>query len=148
MKEADKFLGKKATYTTFVKLMGKNFKDMRVMSKLTIPTVWNATNIDVLLQRLPTDAGLVDMFKTHSMSKEQVQRKSELVWGNSDFNATNYYHAIFCVPPIYDNTFNTARNRDKLKHVMMGKKMMWNSLTSEFLVDIIGSKEEFKIESD
>jgi len=127
--------------------MGKKFEDTRVMSTLTIPTVWDATNIDALLQRLLTEAGLVDMFKTHSMSKEQVQRKSELVWGNSDFNATNYYHAIFRVPPIDDDTLNTARDRDKLKHVTMGK-MLWNSLTSEFQVDIIGSKEEFKIESE
>ena len=63
MKEDDKFAGKKVKYNTFAKLMGKSFEDVRVMLTLTIPTVWDALNADVALQRLPTEAGLIDMFK-------------------------------------------------------------------------------------
>ena len=38
LKEAHLFSGKKSDYSQFAKLMGKGFKDVRVMEVLTIPT--------------------------------------------------------------------------------------------------------------
>ena len=148
LKEDDKFAGKKVKYNTFAKLMGKSFEDVKVMSTLTIPTVWDEKNADVALQRLPTEAGLIDMFKNNSVSKEQVRRKSELVWANTTFGAdTMHYHARFETTPVDTPTLNAARNKDKLKHVMMGK-MLWNSLTLDFQVENMGSNEEFKMGSE
>ena len=49
MNEHDKFSGKKVKYNTFVKLMGKIFKEVMVMLTLTIPTAWDTTNADAKL---------------------------------------------------------------------------------------------------
>ena len=56
LKEGNLFLGKKTDFDKFSKLMGKTFKDVRVMEIIIIPTKWDTTNTDIALQRIPTEA--------------------------------------------------------------------------------------------
>ena len=144
LKEATHFTGKKTDFDQFSKLMGKAFKDVRVMEILTIPTEWDATNADAALQRIPTDAGLLNLFDDNKVTKEQVGAKSELVWSSSDMTSTSKYFAKFDANPTDDATLNAARNRAKMKHVIMGKKI-WSSLTAEFQIEIMGKEDEFTV---
>ena len=72
LKEANHFTRKKTDFDQFSKLMGKAFKDVRVMEILAIPTKWDDTNADAALQRIPTDAGLLNLFNDNKVTKDQV----------------------------------------------------------------------------
>ena len=147
LEDDDKFSGKKAEYNDFAKLIGKSFEDVRLMQTLLIPTIWDTANEDVGLQRLPTEAGIVDPFKVHNVTKVQVRAKLELVWVDTKFGANKpEYFAIFYTTPTDDGTLNATRNKVRLTYVIQGKKI-WYSLQSAFQIEIMGSNEEFKISS-
>jgi len=132
LKEANLFSGKKMEFDKISKLMGKAFKDVRVMEVLMIPTKWDTANADAALKRVPTEAGLLNLFKDSKVTKEQVKANSDLVWSDSKFGATTpAYFKRFDVTPTDNTTLNAARNHAKMKHVIMGNKI-WCSLTAEF----------------
>ena len=148
LKETDKFSGKKVDYSNFEKLMGKSFDDVRVMEALMIPTIWDTSNANAALQKVPTEEGLLDLFTTHKLSKSQVKSKSNLVWASTAHGAdTPKYFARFTTAATDDATLDAERNKMRLKHVMMGKKI-WDSLSSEFQIDIMGSSGEFKYQGE
>ena len=61
LKEEDILSGNKIIYNNFVNLTKKGCKDVRLISTLNIPTVWDTGNANTILQGLPTEAGIVDM---------------------------------------------------------------------------------------
>ena len=132
LKGEDKFSGKKADYNNFVKLISKSFEDMRLMEALLIPTKWDTGNADDALKRVPTEACMVNLFKVHSVTKEQVKAKSELVWVDTAFGAdTPKYFARFGTAPVDTVTLEVERNKVRMKHVIIGKKL-WDSFKSSF----------------
>ena len=131
LKEANLFTGEKTDFSQFSKLIGKAFRDVRVMECLLIPTKWDTTNTDTELQKLPTKEGLLNQFEYSKVTKEQVQAKSELVWSESTFATTSQHFTKFTLIPTNDDTLNESRNHAKMKHVIMGKKI-WSSFTAEF----------------
>ena len=79
LKEAIQFNGKKVEYDKFSKLVGKSFKDVRVMEILMVPTEWDNTNTDAELQKLPKKGKSRNLFDDNKVTTEQVKAKSELV---------------------------------------------------------------------
>ena len=119
---SDKFSGKKTTYNDFVKLIGKSFEDVRVMETLMITTIWDSSNVDPEAKKLPKKTGIVNMFTSTNLTKEQVKVKSELVWEDTTFINTPKYFKIFGTNPTDDDTLNTERNNVKLKHVIWERR--------------------------
>ena len=143
LKETDKFSGKNVDYSNFEKLMGKSFDDVRLMEALMIPTIWDTSNANAALQKVPTEEGLLDLFTTHKLSKSQVKSKSNLVWASTAHGAdTPKYFARFTTAATDDATLDAERNKMRIKHVMMGKKI-WASFTSAFKIKISGKRAEF-----
>lgn len=70
LKEANLFTGKKKDYDKFSKLLGKAFKDVRVTESFQTPTEWDIANADPALQRIPTEAGLLNLFDDSKVTKE------------------------------------------------------------------------------
>ena len=107
LKETDKFSGKKVDYSNFEKLMRKIFDDVRVMEALMIPTIWDTTNVNVALQKVPTEEGLLDLFASHKLTKLQVKSKSNLVWASTAHGADMpKYFARSTTTPTDDATLN------------------------------------------
>ena len=79
------------------------------------------------------------------MTKAQVKVKSELVWSDSDFASTPRHFVNRSTNPSDDASLVAARDHARMKHVIMGKKI-WNSLTAEFQIEIMGKEDEFTID--
>ena len=75
LKEGNLYFGKKTDFDKFSKLMGKAFKNVRVMEILMIPTKRDTTNTDVILQRIPIEAGILNLFEDSKVTKGQVKEK-------------------------------------------------------------------------
>ena len=91
---------------------------------------------------------MADSFQVHNVTKVKVMAKLELVWENTTFGAnTPKNFTRFDTTPTYDLTLNTYRNKARLKHVIMRKKI-WDSLKLAFQIEIMGSKEEFKLNGE
>ena len=84
------------------------------------------------------------MFRTNKVTREEVVAHCGLVLAITTFGSdTTRYFRRFDTPPTDTNKLEKARNNRRLKHAMMGAKV-WNSLTSQFQIDILGSKGEFE----
>ena len=136
--EDDKFDGKRENFGNFTKLLETHLNATRVIEAMVINTKWNTGT------RTPDSTGSIDIFKSNQATREQVEHHCDLVWSESTFgNSTPKYFQEFATAPTNTDELKTLRNRRKLKHVIMGSKI-WNSLTSEFQIDIQGSKDDFQ----
>lgn len=136
--EDDKFDGKRENFGNFTKLLEQQLNATRVMEAMEVNTRWTPGT------RAPEATGLINIFKSNQATREQVEYHCNLVWSDSTFgnNTSRYFHE-FADNPTNTNELQDLRNRRKLKHVIMGSKI-WNSLTSEFQIDIQGCKDDFQ----
>ena len=135
--EGNKFDGKRENFGNFTKLLETHLNATRVIEAMVINTKWNTGT------RTPDSTGSIDIFKSNQATREQVEHHCDLVWSESTFgNSTPKYFQEFATAPTNTDELKTLRNRRKLKHVIMGSKI-WNRLTSEFQIDIQGSKDDF-----
>ena len=75
---------------------------------------------------------------------EDIDKHTNLVWEDTDFGAdTPYSLKEFGIVPTDKVTLDKLRNAQRLKHVILGHQL-WNSLSSAFKAEIIGSKKEFQ----
>ena len=146
LEKEDKFDGKKANFDKFQKLIGKSFRDVKVMEALLIPTKWDVNNADPEAKKLVLME--VDAFKTNKVTEEQVAVKSELVWATTTHGAnTPRYFKQLAIVPTNNAELTMARNMMQMKHIIMGKKI-WDSLTSKFQIDIIGSEHKYTLNEE
>ena len=131
----DRFDGKRENYPNFVKLIEQSLQDVRVMETLEISTRWDQSATDPDDRRLPVQDDIIDIFRSHKATEQQVADHCDLVWANTAHLQTPKYFARFGNPPSNDDELNSLRNGRKLKHIMLGKKI-WGSLTSSFQIDI------------
>ena len=144
LKEKDLFGGERDKYSDFVKLIEKNFNSVRVMEALQIATKWNDSASTAEEKKKVTPDGMVDLFSTNKIAREEVVAHCDRVWDDSahghpsqkDFQA-------FTTAPTNDAELNEARNHRRLKHVMMGH-MVWSSLSSSFQIEMMPHKSEFQ----
>ena len=144
LKEKDHFEGGRAKYSDFVKLIEREFNTTRVMEALSISVQWN-DNASSANERMRVHKnGIVDVFSSNKVTKEQVLAHSNLVWSDLPHGHQDLKHfQSFTTDPADDAELNEARNKRRLKHVMMGQ-MIWNSLTSAFQIEIMPHKQEFQ----
>ena len=90
-----RFDGSKQKYSKFVKLMGKAFKTYRMMEILQVPTKWQAVS-----PKNPTKEGMVNLFESDTVTKEQVNAQADKVCSDASYGtATPEYFKIFDLPP-------------------------------------------------
>ena len=143
-KEADFFDGKREDFDDFCKLMEKEFEQTKMMECLYVPTSWPTTGT-AEQNRIPEADGMVDIFETHQLEREKVRDYSELVWADTTHGGnTPKYYVNFATAPGSTSALKKVRNQRRLCHVMMGHKV-WNSLTSNFQLELIVDKDEFKL---
>ena len=143
LEKEDRFDGTKEKYSKFVKLMGKAFKTYRMKNILKVPTSWEAG-----VPANPTKEGIVDLFESNTLTRKQVNAQADKVWSESKFGATTpEYFKIFATKPTDDASLDAERNATKFKHAMAGANI-WNSLTSDFQLELLGQEAEFAKENE
>ena len=148
LQEANRFDGRREKYKDFVKLIEQDFKRTRVMEVLGVGVEWNDQAPTTEGKRLLKDGGFVDIFLSNQSTRDQVVSHCNRVWANTAFGTdTPKYYRNFKTAPTDTNELQKERNRTRLKHVMMGAKL-WDSLTPEFKIEIMGSREEFEREDE
>ena len=144
LKESDIFNGKKQDYGNFVKIIKRDLSCTSTMKALKIITKWDTRGSTDEVKRIPTQEGMVDVFKSNKASSKEIKTHCDLVWNTSAFlSDTPRYFGISDTAPVDTACLEDAHNTRKLKHVVISKKL-WNSLSSAFKIEIAGSKEYFQ----
>ena len=86
LKEKELFDGKKENYGDFVKLLEVECESIRVVECLNIPTAWIAGGT-AAARRVPTAAGMIDIFNSNLCTSDQLTAYCDLVWSQSNFGA-------------------------------------------------------------
>jgi len=134
----DRFDGSKEKFPKFAKLMGKVFKTYRFMEIFKVPTEWES---DAPANSTPK--GIVDLFNSNDVTKEQVKNQADIVWVDTTHGTYNpKYFKIFTTKPTNHAKLEEVRNTYKMKHSLCGASI-WNSLTSDFQLEIHGQEEDF-----
>ena len=96
---------------------------------------------DVASTETPTN--IWNLLNTSNVTKTEMTKRCNLVWYAS--NLTTTLEHFFTDPPTIadDTALNTVLNQRKLKHLMAGHKI-WNILTSDFLLELLGNATKFK----
>ena len=76
------------------------------------------------------------------MITKQVKAQVDLIWSKSDLANTENFFQIFATPPADEAALDNARNTTIFKHAMAGANI-WNSLTSDFQIELLGKEDEF-----
>lgn len=135
LKEKDKFDGKRGNYINFTKLMKVMLNLIRAMETLDIPVEWTGE------VKQPTK--LSNLFKDKKITKQQVKRYSDLVWGDTDHAGTSQLFQTFDAEPLNDAELTAARYTRKIKS-MIGRLKTWNIVTSEYQLKILPNEDDFK----
>ena len=142
--KTSRFDGRRENYKNFVKLIENDFKKIRVMGVLEIGVQWKDDAQTVEEKRLLKEGGSVNILQSNQATREQVLNHSNRVWSESTYGEdTPRYYRNFQPIPTNSDGLQKERNNTRLKHVMMGAKL-WDSLTPEFKIEIMGSREEFE----
>ena len=113
------------------------------MKALKITIEWDTKGSTDEANRIPTQEGMVNIFKSNKATSKEIQKHFDMVWNISAFGSdTPRYFDIFDTAPTDTASLDDKCNARKLKHVMMDNKL-WNSLSSAFKIDITGSKEDY-----
>ena len=139
----DRYDGSKEKFSKFAKLMGKIFKTYRTMEIYKVPTAWEAN-----APANPTPEGIIDLFESNAVTKEQVKAQADKVWAETTHGAnTPQYFKIFPTKPVDTTELDERRNAAKMKHSIAGASI-WNSLTSDFQLDMHGQEENFSRDNE
>ena len=141
LSEKSKFDEKRENYSSFVKLIGKKMERFRTKTCLKIATEWEASDTS---PELVTEKGIVDLFSSNAATTEEVEARYAAVWSVKDLVHTESKNLFVRTTskPGDILAIDSLRKRYKLKHAMLGL-MIWDSLTSDFQLDIIGNEEDF-----
>ena len=143
LKKEDHFDGKRRSYGDFAKLLEGELLSTRTMEVLQINTKWQAGGDADAAKRVPIPEGTINIFESNEATKEEVRDYCDMVWADTPFGVdTPEYFSAFSTAPTNTTELNTLRNQRKQKHVMLGKKI-WNSLSSNYKIEISGHKSEF-----
>ena len=111
---------------------------------MKVATEWDTNGSMAAAKKFHSQEGMVDIFKSNKATSKEIQKHCNIVWDSSIFGVdTPRYFDIFDTVPIDTATLHGERNERKLKHVMMGNKLL-NSLLSAFEIEITGSKENYQ----
>ena len=130
------FLGKRNKITEFLKLLQIELDDIRLRETLMISTKWTAGT------RNPSK--VIDMLRDSNLTTREVKSHCDLVWSDSKYDpaTTPRFFKKLDTAPADDNELEAIRNKSRIKHVMLGKKL-WNSLSPAYKVELSGDADEW-----
>ena len=143
LKDGNLFDGKRENFSTFSKLIEKEFHDVRIMQCLNVPTLWNVGAGTAAERRTPIAEGMVDFFSSFQGSRRELQDHCDLVWASTTLTNTPRLFDIFQTGPTTTEELNDLRNQRRLRHIILGNKL-WASLTPDFQIELSGKTKEFK----
>ena len=79
------------------------------------------------------------MFQSDAVTKMEVKAKVDLVWSELKITDTENSFKNFAIAPTDDTELNEEQNTTKFKHAMAGANI-WNSLTSDFQIELLGEE--------
>ena len=130
--------------------MTKPFEDVRVMETLLVPKKWDKDNYHANddLKRLVIKDGVVNLFERHCVTTDQVREYVILFWATTTHGAdTSKYHMVLATTPKDNDTLNIARDKTKLKRIILEKRV-WNSLTYKFQKKIITDSNKLEMSNE
>ena len=144
LKEADKLGGKKTEYMPFTKLLERGFEDVHIMENLNISTICDIRNPKLVLQKVPTELGTIDIPTLNKATKAKIKDQAGLVWVSTNHvNAANYFLRFATVSTKKYELYE-LHSQKNLKHIIIGR-VIFNNLKSNYQVEIMGSAKECKI---
>ena len=75
----DTFSGKREDCNDFLKPMERSFEDVRVMEDIELTMKWENYNTDLNIGEFPTPQGVINMYKSNRLPKEQIREHVDLV---------------------------------------------------------------------
>ena len=139
LEKDDRFDGKLANASKFLKLIGKELEDFLLDEILRVAVSWDE---GASAPRVPTRSA--NIFEECNVSDVVTKRHCDLVWAITQYGSdTPLCFKAFDPMPTTTDELVKGRNAVMLKHVMAGKKT-WNSLTTGFQVELINHSTEFK----
>ena len=123
------FGGEREKIGQFVKLLEVEMLDKRLMETITIATKWKTGN------RNPDKAA--NFLDDDNIKTEEVTKHVDLVWSESGHSATDTpeFFTNFATDPADKAALEKVRNKYRLKHVILGKKV-WNTLISAYKAEL------------
>eukprot|EP00957_Ditylum_brightwellii_P131789 10050160-Ditylum_brightwellii.AAC.1 len=104
-----------------------------------------ATKWDTRAVTLRPPQTIVNIFNKKEVTKHNLKIHMDLVWANTGFRVgageTPTYFKV--MTPVDTPALEAKRNQRKLKHVMLGN-MIWDILTSNFQIELMGKETNFK----
>ena len=143
LKEENLFDGKRENFSTFSKLIEKEFHDVRIMQCLNVPTLWNVGAGTAAERQTPIADGMVDFFSSFRGTRRKLQDYCDLVWASTNLTNTPRLFDIFPTAPTTTEELNDLRNQRRLRHIILGNKL-WASLKPDFQIELSGKTNEFK----
>ena len=103
---------------------------------------WESARVN---PELPTGAELINLFDSSTSTTDQFEEHVKCVWAGEAFIHTDSQNLMvrIAAKPVDLTELNLTRNKLKLKHAMLGA-MLWDSLTSNFQLEIIRDDSDFK----
>ena len=135
------FDGKKEKYNDFVKLIGQKMSNRKVKECFAIATEWEASGVE---PEQPTK--FKNVYTSSDSTDVEIQDHCNIIWSTEDFGRpkSSKLPKIVATKPTTTAELNVVRNELKLKHAMLGK-MIWDSLTAKYQLELIADEDEFKV---
>ena len=134
--QTDRFDGKAANAPRFLKLIGNQSQEFRLLDAFKIGTEWDMSQT---APRVPS--AHADLFSSNVLDEDTAKRHVDLVWSDSTFG-TDTPLCFGDISPSADDEFQRLRNQMRMRHAMAGKQV-WKSLTSDFQVSLTNKKESW-----
>ena len=123
------FGGERNKISEFLKLLEVEMSDKRLLKTLDISMEWKGTC------RNPTK--IQNLLENDNIKMSEVESHMTLIWSESDYEIadTSKFFRNFTVDPSSLVELEKIRNKQRLKHVILGKKV-WNTLSSAYKVEL------------
>ena len=130
------FGGERDKIGQFLKLLEVEMSDKRLTQALNVAISWKPTS------RNPEKKA--NLLEDDSILTDQVTKHVDLIWSESGYDApdTPEFFIDIATPPTTTAELEDIRNKFRLKHVILGKKI-WETLTSNYKADLSADSSLF-----
>ena len=137
------FNGERDEIVKFQKLLKVDLDDCRLSETLEIATKWKAG--------VRNPETMPDIFKNNGIKRGMVKDHVDLIWATTDHDPANtpkFFKIIggADIPSDLDE-MEKIRNKRRLKHVMLGKKL-WNSFTADYKIRLSTDAAKWTVQTN
>jgi hypothetical protein len=95
---------------------------------------------------------VVNIFESSGNKLKKTEEHVDLVWAKTDHGKAadqtpKYFKNFGGIKPADMTKLTGARNTRRLKHVMLGK-LLWNSLTADFQLELLSHEKKYKVDDN